>query len=89
MNEREKERVNANEKRKKYGKNIKKKYNKKKIINHLKTSFYCETSNDFNEEKNKKEKNWNKMVFSIWNRYINGFLQEQHRKVTTTDLQEF
>lgn len=40
--------------KRKYGKNMKKN-NKKKIINHSKTSFYWET--DFNEEKNEREKN--------------------------------
>lgn len=48
-NERVKERTKKNRMKRKYEKKIKKN-NKKKIINHL--SFYCETSNDFNEEKN-------------------------------------
>lgn len=50
-NQRVKERTKEkNRIKRKYEKQIEKKNNKKKIINHLKTSFYRETSNDFNED---------------------------------------
>lgn len=46
-------------KKKKIWKTYEKKNNKKKIINHLKTSFYCESSNDFIEKKERKKSKQN------------------------------
>lgn len=46
-------------KKKKIWKTYEKKNNKKKIINHLKTSFYCGTSNDFIEKKERKKSKQN------------------------------
>lgn len=72
-NERVKERMNERKNinwKENMGK-IWKKNNKKKIINHSKTSFYWET--DFNEEKNEREKIKQNGVFHFkFKRFLAG-----------------